>query len=102
MFSDREILLALFSAIGALAKRLTGDTLVVKVKDVDGLPVKFYASPTAASWCGESSNTLANLGAVEPRRVDRRVSAHTPVASQSEENATAREVAQSAGQSANR
>jgi len=57
MVSDRDLLIAIFNAIGALAKRLTGDTLVVAMRhddysnnskdDVYGWN---YASPILTKW----------------------------------------------------
>ncbi len=50
MIDDRELLVALFNALGALAKRVTGDTMLLCMKDDQGSWFHFYPNDSHVTW----------------------------------------------------
>jgi len=48
--TDRDLLFALFDALGALASRLTGERLVVMIPTPDGELDSVYASTASTRW----------------------------------------------------
>ncbi len=50
MTSDRELLVAVFNVLGALAERVTGSTFMVCVTDADGNVVHLRPDTTVVTW----------------------------------------------------
>jgi hypothetical protein len=50
MIQDRDLLIAIFDAIGALSERLTGDRLVIDIPDARGNIVSFYGGSRRTHW----------------------------------------------------
>lgn len=50
MIEDRALLIALFNAIGALAKRMTGDDMLLCIKDDRGNWFHFYPNDSHVTW----------------------------------------------------
>lgn len=48
--TDREILIALFNAVGALSERLIGEKLLLCVEKEDGHFEHVYANPSNVTW----------------------------------------------------
>ena len=48
--SDRDLLVALFNAVGGLANKLTGETLVVTLKSANGEERRAYYDNGAIEW----------------------------------------------------
>ena len=49
--SDRDLIIGLFEAVGALARRITGDTLVVTITDsATGERFPMYSPSSDARW----------------------------------------------------
>lgn len=53
--TDRELLLAVFNAIGAFAKRTTGDTMLLCTEDEEGNIVHIYPDDDRVTWISENS-----------------------------------------------
>lgn len=47
---EKDLSIALLNAVGALAQRLTGEILAVRIVDSEGHPYWVYASPDAVKW----------------------------------------------------
>ena len=78
MVSEKEMLMALLHAIGALATRLTGETLVVKMTHHNGKPAWHpLTSLTTVEWCS-SSQLQANLEVSEHPPAEREESSYMP------------------------
>ena len=52
--SDREILIALFNVMGALAERVTGESFVLCHKDHEGNVIHSYPSTEFVTWFSDS------------------------------------------------
>jgi hypothetical protein len=48
--TDREILMALFDMVGALAEQATGKRLTVRVPVGDGDTLRVYGNPLSITW----------------------------------------------------
>jgi hypothetical protein len=59
MIQDRELLIGIFNAIGALSERLTGDRLVIGLLDSNGAVVNFYSSARRAHWESLKNQSLS-------------------------------------------
>jgi hypothetical protein len=60
--TDRDLILGLFEAVGALARRTTGDTLVVTITDSEtGERFPMYAPSSDARWLSDANGTRATL-----------------------------------------
>ena len=64
MITERDLILGLFEAVGALARRLTGDTLVVTITDSEtGERFPMYVPSSDARWISDANGTRATLKA---------------------------------------
>ena len=109
MVSEKELLIGIFNAIGALAKRLTGDTLVVALKHDNGgfawtYPdvrlVKWYKSDHL--WEASSIQDITNPAEFEYPHVPKTEFGHTLGESRNEPNATETKPDQALQELANR
>lgn len=64
MVEDRALLVALLDAVGALAKRLTGETMLVCVKDSSGGYVHLYQDQ-GVTWFREDEVDAAPAGRLD-------------------------------------
>jgi hypothetical protein len=55
MIQDRDLLIGIFDAIGALSERLTGDKLIIDFTDTNGNVTSFYGGSIRTRW--QSSKT---------------------------------------------
>ncbi len=94
MVKEREILIAIFNAIGAWAKRTTGATFLVCMRDQEGYKHRIYPNTSNVTWF-RKTEAVANQtgGHVESH------SMHFPL--HGEIDATPREPRQVVGLSAN-
>lgn len=62
LVSDRELLIAVFSLLGALAERLTGDIPLVCVRETTGETTHIYPATPRVNWFRTQGPTFDGHG----------------------------------------
>ena len=65
--SEKDWIVGIFQAVGALAERLTGEKLVVRLTDSEGNSYDVYADTSDTKWQRPSDAAASPLGDGAPR-----------------------------------